>query len=146
MVNIEIIDTGAPKAGPYNLGIKAGNMIFISGQVPSPEAKGIKEKTKSVFEKIKKILAEAKVNFSNIVKVSVFLKNMSDFKEMNQVYKEFFEKNEIEYWEIMSLSGNLLTKLINLIYLLDYSSIYRSVLDEIDPHPVKSIDFIKERL
>ncbi len=95
MVNIEIIDTGAPKAGPYNLGIKAGNMIFISGQVPSPEAKGIKEQTIAVLEKIKKILAVAKVNFSNIVKVSVFLKNMSDFKEMNQVYKEFFEKNGI---------------------------------------------------
>ncbi len=95
MVNIEIIDTGTPKAGPYNLGIKAGNMIFISGQVPSPEAKGIKEQTIAVLEKIKKILAVAKVNFSNIVKVSVFLKNMSDFKEMNQVYKEFFEKNGI---------------------------------------------------
>ena len=36
MVNIEVIDTGSPKAGPYSLGIKAGNLIFISGQVPDP--------------------------------------------------------------------------------------------------------------
>ncbi|MFX0036154.1 MAG: RidA family protein [Candidatus Hermodarchaeota archaeon] len=95
MVNIEIINTGAPKAGPYNLGIKAGNMIFISGQVPSPEAKGIKEQTKAVFEKIKNILDTAGASFSNIVKVSVFLKNMTDFNEMNQAYKEFFEKNGV---------------------------------------------------
>ncbi|MFX1329406.1 MAG: RidA family protein [Promethearchaeota archaeon] len=95
MLNIEVINTGAPKAGPYNLGIKAGNFIFISGQVPSPEAKGIKEQTTAIFEKIKKILDTAGVNFSNLVKVSVFLKSMSDFKKMNQAYKEFFEKNGI---------------------------------------------------
>ncbi|MFW9972741.1 MAG: RidA family protein [Candidatus Odinarchaeota archaeon] len=95
MVNIEVIDTGAPKAGPYNLGIKTGNLIFISGQVPPPEAKGIKEQTIAVFEKIKNILDAGEVSFSNIVKVSVFLNNMSDFKEMNQAYKEFFEKNGV---------------------------------------------------
>ena len=95
MVNIEEIDTGSPKAGPYSLGIKAANLLFISGQVTTPEAQGIKEQTLSAFEKIKNILEAAGANVSNIVKVSVFLKNIIDFKEMNQAYKEFFEQNGV---------------------------------------------------
>jgi len=96
MVNIEVIDTGAPKAGPYSLGIKAGNLIFISGQVPDPEKRGIKEQTLSVFEKIKEILGVSGAKVSNLVKVSVFLKNMDDFKNMNQAYSEFFEQNGVK--------------------------------------------------
>ena len=95
LVNIDVIDTGGPKAGPYSLGIKAGNLIFISGQVPSPEAKDIEQQTLSVLEKIKKILEKTGANVSNIVKVSIFLRKMSDFKEMNDKYKEFFEKNGV---------------------------------------------------
>ena len=95
MVNIEVIDTGSPKAGPYSLGIKTGNLIFLSGQVPDPEKKGIREQTLSVLEKIKSILGASGANVSNIVKVSVFLKNMVDFSEMNQAYKDFFEKNGV---------------------------------------------------
>jgi len=95
MVNIEVIDTGSPKAGPYSLGITAGNLIFISGQVPAPDTTNIKQQTMSSFEKIKKILEAAGANVSNIVKVSVFLKDMSDFKEMNDAYKEFFEQNGV---------------------------------------------------
>jgi 2-iminobutanoate/2-iminopropanoate deaminase len=96
MVNIEVIDTGSPKAGPYNLGIKAGNLIFISGQVPDPEKKGIREQTLSALEKIKSILGASGANVSNVVKVSVFLKDMDDFKNMNQAYSEFFEQNGVK--------------------------------------------------
>ncbi len=95
LANIEIVDTGSPKAGPYSLGIKAGNFIFISGQVPSPDAKDITQQTQTAFEKIKKILEVAGSSVSNIVKVSVFLKKMSDFKEMNDAYREFFEQNGV---------------------------------------------------
>ncbi|HDZ19637.1 MAG TPA: RidA family protein [archaeon] len=95
MTNIEIIDTGSPKAGPYSLGIRAGNLIFISGQVPAPEAETVKQQTQTAFEKIKKILEAAGASVSNIVKVSVFLKKMSDFKEMNDAYREFFEQNGV---------------------------------------------------
>ncbi len=95
MVNFEVIDTGSPKTGPYNLGIKASNLIFISGQVTTPDARDIKEQTLAAFEKIKKILEAAGAHVSNLVKVTVFLKNMSDFKEMNQAYKEFFEQNGV---------------------------------------------------
>ncbi|MFX1592354.1 MAG: RidA family protein [Promethearchaeota archaeon] len=95
MVNFEVIDTGTPKAGPYNLGIKVGNLLFISGQVTTPDAREIKEQTLATLEKIKKVLEAAGASVSNLVKITVFLKNISDFKEMNQAYREFFEHNGI---------------------------------------------------
>ncbi|MFX0021640.1 MAG: RidA family protein [Candidatus Hermodarchaeota archaeon] len=95
MVDFEIVDSGSPVAGPYNLGIKAGNLLFISGQVTTPEARNIKEQTFAAFEKIKKVLETAGAHVSNIVKVTVFLKKISDFKEMNEAYREFFEKNGV---------------------------------------------------
>ena len=60
--------------------------------------------------------------------------------------KEFFKLNKIQYKEVNSPSGSILTKLVNLIYLLDYSSIYSAVLSKTDPTPVKSIEFIKSRI
>ncbi|KKN52074.1 hypothetical protein LCGC14_0616270 [marine sediment metagenome] len=95
MVNKEVINTRLPKAGPYSISIKAGGLIFISGQVPNPDDKNIKNQTLSVFGKIKAILEAAGANVSNIVKVSVFLKSISDFTKMNQAYKEFFEQNGV---------------------------------------------------
>lgn len=67
-------------------------------------------------------------------------------KEIWNVVKEFFQQNNIEYWEIISIKGSILSKIINLIYLLDYTTIYKAILDKIDPSPVKSIDFIKKRI
>ncbi len=79
----------------------------------------------------------------------ILLEGKDDFiktKERWKILKEYFEINRIDYREINSLSGNVLSKIINLIYLLDYTSIYRAVLSEIDPSPIKSIDFIKNKL
>ena len=67
-------------------------------------------------------------------------------KERWAIVKEFFELNKIQYTEVHSSNGNILTKLVNLIYLLDYSSIYLAVLSKTDPTPVKPIDFIKSRI
>ena len=67
-------------------------------------------------------------------------------KERWKVLKIYFNNNKIEYKEIFSIKGNILAKLIHLIYLLDYTSIYKAVISKIDPTPVKSIDFIKSRL
>ena len=63
-----------------------------------------------------------------------------------RILKEFFNSKQIEYKEISSVEGNIISKIINLIYLLDYASIYHSVISGIDPSPVSAIDFIKERL
>jgi len=67
-------------------------------------------------------------------------------KERWKILKEFFETKKIDYWEVLSVKGNILSKLITLIYHLDYSSIYLAVLNHTDPTPVGPIDFIKNRL
>ncbi|MGI0073086.1 MAG: SIS domain-containing protein [Nitrosotalea sp.] len=66
-------------------------------------------------------------------------------KERWEIIKEYFDQNKIEYREILSVKGSILSKLINLIYLLDYASIYTAFLCGVDPAPVSSIDFIKKR-
>ena len=67
-------------------------------------------------------------------------------KELWKVVKEYFKINKIDYKEVNSTEGSILSKIMNLIYLLDYASIYSAIIRGIDPTPVKSIDFIKERL
>ena len=67
-------------------------------------------------------------------------------KERWMILKQFFKESKIEYYEIKSVNGNILSKLIHLIYLLDYSTIYRAVMSQIDPTPVKAIDYVKDRL
>ena len=79
----------------------------------------------------------------------ILLQGKDDYFKTTERWKiieEFFQEKEIKYKVIRSLEGSILSKITNLIYLLDYSSIYRAVLNDIDPSPVDSIDFIKERL
>ena len=63
-----------------------------------------------------------------------------------KILKEFFNSKQIAYQEISSVKGNIISKLVHLIYLLDYSSIYLAVLSKTDPTPVKPIEFIKSRI
>jgi glucose/mannose-6-phosphate isomerase len=67
-------------------------------------------------------------------------------KERWKIIKKYFLENNIEFKEINSINGNILTKLVYLIYLLDYATIYLAICNGIDPSPVKSIDFIKKNL
>ena len=67
-------------------------------------------------------------------------------KERWVVLKDYFKGNQINFREINSVKGSILSKLVNLIYFLDYTSIYRAVLSNIDPSPVRSIDYIKSKL
>ncbi|MDR0880674.1 MAG: RidA family protein [Clostridioides sp.] len=97
-MSYEIINTkNAPSAiGPYSQAIKAGNLLFISGQVPLvPETGvvvegGIREQTAQSLKNLKAILAEAGADFSNVVKTSVFIKDMNEFGDINEVYAEYF--------------------------------------------------------
>ena len=78
----------------------------------------------------------------------ILLQGKDDFiktKERWQIIKEYFRSKNIDFKEIVSKEGGILTKLINLIYLLDYASIYYAVLHEIDPSPISSINFVKEK-
>lgn len=67
-------------------------------------------------------------------------------KERWEIIKQYFEENKIEYKEVFSVDGNILSKIVNLIYLLDFATIYKAVIDEVDPIPVRSIDYIKSKL
>jgi len=67
-------------------------------------------------------------------------------KERWKIVKEFFREKGIPYKEIFTQEGSILNKLVCLIYVLDYASIYTAIISKIDPSPVNSIDFIKKRL
>ena len=67
-------------------------------------------------------------------------------KERWEIIKEYFRTKNIDFQEVYSVQGNIISKLVCLIYLLDYTSIYFAVLSETDPSPVNAIDFVKKRL
>jgi 2-iminobutanoate/2-iminopropanoate deaminase len=86
----------APAAiGPYSQAIRSGDMLFASGQIGLDPATGqlvpggITEQTKRVFENIKAVLAEAGLDPVHVVKTTVYLKTMSDFAAMNEVYTSY---------------------------------------------------------
>lgn len=90
----------APKAlGPYSQAIRAGNMVFTSGQVPIDPATGdlisweITEQVRQVFRNIKAVLAAAGLSLNDVVKTTVFLAHMSDFADMNEIYAQEFGEN-----------------------------------------------------
>jgi glucose/mannose-6-phosphate isomerase len=67
-------------------------------------------------------------------------------KERWNIIKEYFDVNGVGYREVFADKGGIVTKLISLIYVLDYATIYRAIMSNVDPTPIKSIDFIKEKL
>jgi glucose/mannose-6-phosphate isomerase len=79
----------------------------------------------------------------------ILLQGVNDYiktKERWDIIKEYFKTKNIDFEEVYSVEGNIISKLVCLIYLLDYTSIYLAVLSKIDPSPVNAIDFIKSRL
>jgi 2-iminobutanoate/2-iminopropanoate deaminase len=87
----------APKAiGPYSQGIKAGSLLFVSGQVPLDPATGqivagdIAAQTHRVFQNIGEILKAGGASFDQVVRTTVFLADMDDFAAMNEVYATYF--------------------------------------------------------
>ncbi len=94
----KIIKTSdAPQAiGPYSQAVEAGGFVFISGQIPIDPKTGsvvradIKEQTRLVMENAKKILAAAGCNMSSVVKSTIYLKNISDFAIINEMYGAYF--------------------------------------------------------
>lgn len=92
-----ISTNNAPAAiGPYSQAIKVGNLVFISGQIPIIPATGeilrgdIKLQTRQALENLKHILEAAGSSLDNVVKTTVFMKDLNDYTAINDVYKEFF--------------------------------------------------------
>ncbi|MBI5561924.1 MAG: RidA family protein [Deltaproteobacteria bacterium] len=98
MAKKEIKTALAPAAiGPYSQAVRAGNMIFLSGQIPLDPATGemvkdgIGGQTRRVLENLKAVLKEADSGLEDVVKTTVFMKDLAQFSEMNAVYGEFFK-------------------------------------------------------
>jgi len=97
----EVVSTeSAPKAiGPYSQAIKAGDFVFCSGQIALDAQSGqvisggVEEQTKKVLENLKAVLEKAGATLENVVKTTVFLKDMNDFVKMNSVYAQYFTSN-----------------------------------------------------
>ena len=92
-----VVTKDAPGAiGPYSQAVRVGEMLFTSGQIPIDPATGamvdggIAEQTKQVCENLKAVLAAAGLGFAEVVKTTVFLKDMKDFAAMNEVYARYF--------------------------------------------------------
>ncbi|KFM22235.1 glucose-mannose-6-phosphate isomerase protein [Marine Group I thaumarchaeote SCGC AAA799-B03] len=78
----------------------------------------------------------------------ILIRGVDDYsktKETWQIIKQYFKNNEIDFYEIISEHGNILSKLISLVYVLDYASIYKAVISHIDPSPVLPINYVKEQ-
>jgi len=92
--------TNAPAPiGPYNQAIQFGNLLFVSGQIPLDAATGslvqddIQAETRKVMENLAAILKEAGMDFSNVLKSTIFLMDMGKFAQVNEIYGSYFTEN-----------------------------------------------------
>lgn len=87
--------SSASPAGPYSPAMQAGNLLFVSGQIPltpqgSVAGDDIATQTRQVIANLKAVLAQAEAGLANIAKTTVFLTDLNDFAEMNAIYAEAF--------------------------------------------------------
>ena len=96
----EIFSQNVPQpVGPYSQGVEANGFVFLSAQLGlHPENRemvsgGVAEQTKQAMENLKAVLLEAGLNFSNVVRTDIFLKNIEDFETVNNIYKTYFTES-----------------------------------------------------
>ena len=93
----KVYTKNAPDAiGPYSQGLRAGNMVFVSGQIPvnpatGERAQGIEAQATQALTNLKNVLAAAGLTTKNVIKTSVFLADLKDFPTVNGIYETFFE-------------------------------------------------------
>ena len=115
----EIINTkNAPSpVGPYNQSVKAGNMLFVSGQIAIVPATGkiehsnIQAETHQVMKNLQAILTEAGLTFEDVVKCSVFVSDMNDYGAINEVYATYFNETTAPARELVEVAN--LPKFVN---------------------------------
>lgn len=115
----KIINTAQAPApvGPYNQAIVHNDTLYVSGQIAIDPATGelvlesIEAETRRVMENLKAILAEADLNFSNVVKCSVFVSDMNNYGRINAVYAEYFDEATAPARELVEVAN--LPKFVN---------------------------------
>ena len=113
-----ITTTNAPAPiGPYNQAVLAGNTLYISGQIPIDPKTGdlvsgdIKKETEQSMQNLKAILTEAGMTFENVVKSSIFVKDMHQFSQINEVYGAYFDADTAPARETVEVAN--LPKFVN---------------------------------
>lgn len=97
----EVIYTSeAPEPiGPYSQAVLSGNTLFVSGQIPIDQSTGkiisdnITAETEQVMKNLKAVLSKAGMNFSHVVKCSIFISDMNNFPKINEAYSKYFQEN-----------------------------------------------------
>ena len=115
----KIINTSKAPApiGPYNQAVLSGNTLYISGQIPMNPETGklvegdIKKETQQSMENLKVILTEAGMTFENVVKTSIFLSDMHQFGQVNEVYASYFDADTAPARETVEVAN--LPKFVN---------------------------------
>ena len=113
---IETKNAPAP-IGPYNQAVKTGNTLYISGQIPMDAETGelisgnIKQETDQVMKNLEAILKAAGMGFNNVVKTSIFVKDMGQFSEINEAYGAYFDAESAPARETVEVAN--LPKYVN---------------------------------
>ena len=117
MKNIIKTKNAPSPVGPYNQAILFNNTLYASGQIAINPLNNqiinedIEAETKQVMENLNEVLKEAKMDFSNVVKCTIFLKDMNDFESVNQIYSTFFNEKDAPARETVEVS--MLPKNVN---------------------------------
>ncbi|APS39637.1 MULTISPECIES: RidA family protein [Salegentibacter] len=110
-------DKAPAPIGPYNQAVLTGNMLYISGQIAlNPETNELetgelKKETTRVMQNLKAILAEAGMNFENVIKTSIFISDMNNFAKINEVYGSYFNAETAPARETVEVAN--LPKFVN---------------------------------
>ena len=100
------------RVGPFSHAVKAGDFLFVTGQMPTQKIDktklvfgGIEIQTKQVMENLKNVLNEANSNFDKVIFARVYLVNFQDFDKMNAVYESYFSKNKLPARTCIGVTG-----------------------------------------
>lgn len=100
------------RVGPFSHAVKAGDFLFLTGQMPTQKNDktklvfgGIEIQTKQVMENLKNVLNEANSNFDKVIFARVYLVNFQDFDKMNAVYESYFSKNKLPARTCIGVTG-----------------------------------------
>lgn len=97
--------------GPYNQAILSGNTLFISGQIPVEPATGqvvkgtVRDETHQVMKNLKAILNASGLNFSHVVKTTIFVSDINNFSEVNEVYGKYFDNGDFPARETVQVAA-----------------------------------------